>query len=250
MVDPVTRKLNLDSDAITENTRGSYPIDFIRNTVADGCGGQPKNVFFLTADAFGTLPPISRLTPEQAMYHFISGYTAKLAGTERGVAEPQATFSACFGAPFLPMHPFEYARFLKQRIERHGVDVWLVNTGWTEGPYGVGHRMSLAHTRALLRAALDGSLSEVATTPDPVFGLHVPVKCPGVPTEILQPARPGPTGRRTTRKPRVWPGCSARTSSSMPITWRPRSWQRDPKEGLIGTVSQARRVPASCPLPV
>ncbi|HEX9115350.1 MAG TPA: phosphoenolpyruvate carboxykinase (ATP) [Anaerolineae bacterium] len=187
VVDPVNRRLDLDSDSITENTRGSYPIDYIRNIVPEGCGGHARNLFFLTADAFGVLPPISKLSAEQAMYHFISGYTAKLAGTERGVVEPQATFSACFGAPFLPMHPFEYARMLKDRIARHHADVWLVNTGWTGGPYGVGHRMSLAHTRALLRAALDGDLGCAATEPEPVFGLQVPTSCADVPAEVLQP---------------------------------------------------------------
>ena len=187
IVDPVTRQLDLDDGTITENTRASYPIYYINNIVPEGRGGHPKNVFFLTADAFGVLPPISKLTPEQAMYHFISGYTAKLAGTERGVTEPLATFSACFGAPFLPMHPFRYAQMLKERIQKHNTDVWLVNTGWTGGPYGVGHRMSLAHTRALLHAALDGSLAKVPTVQDPVFGLHVPTICPGVPDDVLQP---------------------------------------------------------------
>ncbi len=149
VVDPVTGRLDLDSEAITENTRGSYPIDYISNVVLEGVGGHPGHVFFLAADAFGVLPPISALTPAQAMYHFISGYTAKLAGTERGVIEPQATFSACFGQPFLPRHPFVYAKMLQERLEQHGAQVWLVNTGWTGGPYGVGERMSLPHTRAL-----------------------------------------------------------------------------------------------------
>jgi phosphoenolpyruvate carboxykinase (ATP) len=187
VVDPATRRLDLDSDAITENTRASYPIDFIKNIVPEECGGHPRNIFFLAADAFGVLPPISRLTPEQAMYHFLSGYTAKLAGTERGVVEPTATFSACFGAPFLPMHPSEYARMLRQRIQQHGAVVWLVNTGWTGGPYGVGHRMSLAHTRALLHSALNDALAGAPTATDPVFGLHTPVQCGGVPDDILSP---------------------------------------------------------------
>ncbi len=192
VVDPVTRELDLSSDAITENTRASYPIHFIKNIVPEGCGGHPKNVFFLAADAFGVLPPISLLTPEQAMYHFISGYTARLAGTERGVTEPQATFSACFGAPFLPMHPFEYARMLRERVQAHGSHVWLVNTGWTGGPPGVGRRMSLAHTRALLHAALDGDLAGMPVTTDPIFGLRVPAHCPGLPDEILQPRETWP----------------------------------------------------------
>jgi phosphoenolpyruvate carboxykinase (ATP) len=187
VVNPATRELDLDDDSITENTRASYPIDFINNIVPSGRGGHPENVFFLAADAFGVLPPISKLTPAQAMYHFISGYTAKLAGTERGVAEPQATFSACFGAPFLPMHPSVYAQMLKERVEQHGVNIWLVNSGWTGGQYGVGHRMSLAHTRALLHAALDGSLAGVPTVEDPIFSLRAPLHCPGVPDEVLQP---------------------------------------------------------------
>jgi phosphoenolpyruvate carboxykinase (ATP) len=187
VVDPVTRALNLDSADITENTRASYPIDFIKNIEPEGCGGHPKNIFFLAADAFGVLPPIAKLTPEQAMYHFLSGYTAKLAGTERGVAEPTATFSACFGAPFLPMHPAVYAEMLRERIKAHGTAVWLVNTGWTGGPYGVGHRMSLAYTRALLHSALEGVLAGTPTMEtDPVFGLHMPTCCADVPDEVLR----------------------------------------------------------------
>ena len=187
VVDPVTRELDLDSDAKTENTRGAYPLYFIRNASETGRAGQPSNVIFLTADAFGVLPPISRITPEQAMYHFISGYTAKVAGTEVGVTEPTATFSTCFGAPFMPRHPGEYAKLLGERIERYGVRTWLINTGWTGGPYGVGHRMSIAYTRAMVRAALDGALAGVPMTTDPIFGLQVPTTCPGVPAEVLQP---------------------------------------------------------------
>ncbi len=187
VVDPVTRELDLDSDAKTENTRGAYPLYFIRNASETGRAGQPSNVIFLTADAFGVLPPISRITPEQAMYHFISGYTAKVAGTEVGVTEPTATFSTCFGAPFMPRHPGEYAKLLGERIERYGVRTWLINTGWTGGPYGVGHRMSIAYTRAMVRAALDGDLEGVPMTTDPIFGLQVPTTCPGVPAEVLQP---------------------------------------------------------------
>jgi len=186
-LDPVTRELDLDSDRITENTRGAYPLDFIGNASDTGLAGQPRNVVFLTADAFGVLPPISRLTPAQAQYHFISGYTAKLAGTEIGVKEPKATFSAGFGAPFLPRHPGEYARMLAERLDQHAAPVWLVNTGWTGGPYGTGERMNIAHTRAMVRAALGGDLDKVPTTMDPVFGIEVPTACPGVPTELLQP---------------------------------------------------------------
>ncbi|MCZ6915748.1 MAG: phosphoenolpyruvate carboxykinase [Gemmatimonadetes bacterium] len=187
VVDPGSRSIDLDDDSITENTRASYPIDFIPNHVVSGCAGNPENVIFLTADAFGVLPPISRLSPDQAMYHFLSGYTAKVAGTERGVTEPQATFSACFGAPFLPFPPRVYAEMLGQRLEKHGAACWLVNTGWTGGAYATGQRMSLAHTRAIVRAAVDGSLANAATRPDPVFGLEVPTAVPGVPDDVLIP---------------------------------------------------------------
>ena len=180
-----TRRIDLDDDSLTENTRAAYPISHIANATRDGLGGHPKNVIFLTADAFGVLPPIAKLTPEQAMYHFISGYTAKVAGTERGVTEPQATFSACFGAPFLPLHPFTYAKMLGDKIDRHGANVWLVNTGWTGGPHGVGHRMPIAHTRAMVAAALDGSLATVETRPHPVFGVQVPLHVPNVPDHVL-----------------------------------------------------------------
>ncbi len=187
VVDPDTRRANLDDDSITENTRASYPIDYITNHVPSGRAGHPKNIVFLTADAFGVLPPIARLTPEQAMYHFLSGYTAKVAGTERGVSEPQATFSACFGAPFLPLPPGRYAEMLGQLIEKHFVDCWLVNTGWTGGPFGVGQRMKLSFTRAMVRAALDGRLHKIETRLDPVFGIAVPKQVPDVPDSILDP---------------------------------------------------------------
>ena len=187
VVDPDSRAIDLDDDSITENTRASYPIHFIPNHVPSGAAGHPQNVIFLTADAFGVLPPISRLSPDQAMYHFLSGYTAKVAGTERGVTEPQATFSACFGAPFLPFPPSVYAEMLGERLEKHAAPCWLVNTGWTGGAYGTGQRMSLAHTRAMVRAALDGSLNGAATRTDPVFGFEVPTTVPGVPDEVLNP---------------------------------------------------------------
>jgi phosphoenolpyruvate carboxykinase (ATP) len=187
VVHPETGALDLDSTAITENTRGSYPITHIANIVPQGLAGHPRHIFFLAADAFGVLPPISLLTPEQAMYHFISGYTARLAGTERGVIEPQATFSACFGEPFLPMHPSVYADMLKAQMDEHPGLVWLVNTGWTGGPYGVGHRIGLAHTRALIHAALDGALTDASVVVEPVFGLRRPETCPDVPDEILDP---------------------------------------------------------------
>lgn len=187
VVDPVTREVDFDDDEITENTRASYPVHFIDNAVVPGVGGHPSCVLFLTADAFGVLPPISRLTPPQSMYHFLSGYTAKVAGTERGVTEPRATFSACFGAPFLPRHPVVYARMLGEKLRMHGSRVWLVNTGWTGGPFGVGRRIRLSHTRAMVRAALAGELDGVETAPDPVFGVEVPTTVPGVPPEVLRP---------------------------------------------------------------
>jgi phosphoenolpyruvate carboxykinase (ATP) len=188
-MDSDTRRLDLDSAAFTENTRASYPIPHIPNATRDGMGGHPRNVIFLTADAFGVLPPVAKLTTPQAMFHFLSGYTAKVAGTERGVTEPQPNFSACFGAPFLPLHPTVYDELLGKKLSEGGANVWLVNTGWSGGPFGVGSRMKLAYTRAMVRAVLDGSLSGVATTPDPVFGVHVPEACPGVPDEVLQPRR-------------------------------------------------------------
>ena len=186
-IDPVTRELDLDSEAITENTRGAYPLHFIGNADPTGIAGTPRNVVFLTADAFGVLPPISRLTREQAAYHFISGYTAKLAGTEIGIKEPAATFSAGFGAPFLPRHPGVYAHLLMDRLEQYDVPVWLVNTGWTGGPYGVGRRMNINHTRNMVRAALNGDLADVPTVIDPVFRVAVPTAVPGVPSEVLVP---------------------------------------------------------------
>lgn len=181
------RTPDYDSDAITENTRATYPTSHIDNCVQEGEGGHPNNVFFLAADAFGVLPPIARLTPEQAMYHFLSGYTAKLAGTEAGVTEPSATFSACFGAPFMVLHPFTYAKMLGECMKKHGTRLWLVNTGWSGGSYGTGSRMKIRYTRALLKAALDGSLNNVKFTRDPIFNVEVPSECPGVPVEILTP---------------------------------------------------------------
>jgi phosphoenolpyruvate carboxykinase (ATP) len=180
--------LDLDDNSLTENTRSCYPLEFIPNTAADGVGALPRNVVMLTADAFGVLPPIAKLTPAQAMYHFLSGYTARVAGTEKGLGkEPQATFSTCFGAPFLPRRPEVYGKMLAERIARDGADCWLVNTGWTGGSYGTGKRMSIHHTRALLRAALDGSLAKVEFVKDPFFGLMMPKSLPGVPSEVLNP---------------------------------------------------------------
>jgi phosphoenolpyruvate carboxykinase (ATP) len=192
VLDPDTRKVRFDDQSITENTRASYPLPYIRNHVPSGRGGHPKNIVFLTADAFGVLPPIARLSREQAMYYFLSGYTAKVAGTERGVTEPQATFSSCFGAVFLVWHPTKYADMLGTLIDQHGSDVWLVNTGWSGGPYGVGSRMKLSYTRAMVRAALSGALHDAPTDTDPVFGLAIPTDVPGVPNEVLNPRRTWP----------------------------------------------------------
>lgn len=187
ILDEATHQIDFDDGSITENTRASYPIHYIPNAVIPSRGGHPSTVVFLTADAFGVLPPISRLTPEQAMYHFLSGYTAKVAGTERGVTEPVATFSACFGAPFLPRHPGVYAEMLGKKLREHGASVWLVNTGWSGGGYGVGSRMKLSYTRAMVNAALAGGLDSVDFAPDPVFGMDVPTSIPGVPSEVLRP---------------------------------------------------------------
>ncbi|WP_033919820.1 phosphoenolpyruvate carboxykinase [Sphingomonas sp. 37zxx] len=187
VMDPATRILDLDDATLAENSRAAYPIDFIPNASADNMGPVPRNIVMLTADAFGVLPPIARLTPDQAMYHFLSGYTAKVAGTEMGVTEPEATFSTCFGAPFMPRHPSVYGNLLKQRIARGQVDCWLVNTGWTGGKYGVGSRMPIKATRALLNAALDGSLNDGDFRTDPNFGFEVPVSVPGVDSAILNP---------------------------------------------------------------
>jgi phosphoenolpyruvate carboxykinase (ATP) len=187
VLDPVTRKVKFDIASITENTRASYPLHYIPNHVASGRAGHPKNVVFLTADAFGVLPPIARLTREQAMYYFLSGYTAKVAGTERGLKEPEATFSACFGAVFLVWHPSRYAELLGELLDQHRASVWLVNTGWSGGPYGVGKRMKLAYTRTMVRAALAGKLDKVEYRSDPLFGLSVPVSVNEVPTEVLSP---------------------------------------------------------------
>jgi phosphoenolpyruvate carboxykinase (ATP) len=189
VVDEETREVDYDDGSITENTRAAYPVDFIPGAVIPGVGGHPGQILFLTADAFGVLPPIARLSREQAMYHFISGYTSKLAGTEKGVTEPKATFSACFGAPFLPLPPTRYAEMLGERMERHRAGVWLVNTGWTGGPYGEGKRMDLPHTRAMVHAVLNGGFDETTFTPQPIFGVEIPDRCPGVPSEVLDPRR-------------------------------------------------------------
>jgi phosphoenolpyruvate carboxykinase (ATP) len=215
-IDTATRRLDLDSDLLTENTRAAYPISHIPNATRTGMGGHPTTIVMLTADAFGVLPPVARLTPAQAMYHFLSGYTAKVAGTERGVVEPQATFSACFGSPFMALNPVVYARLLAEKIARYQVQVWLINTGWSGGPYGTGQRMKLAYTRAMVRAALDGTLARVPVTPDPVFGLQVPQSCPEVPAEVLQP-------RATWKDPQAYDAQARRLAEMFAKNFQPFS---------------------------
>lgn len=191
--DPVTRLIDLDDDAFTENTRASYPLKYIDNAVPEKMGGHPKNIILLTCDASGVMPPIARLTPDQALYHFISGYTSKVGGTEIGLGEePEITFSACFGAPFMVHHPSFYADLLKRKINRYGVNCWLLNTGWVGGPYGVGKRISIHYTRTMLEAALTGKLLEVEYSTDPVFGFQVPTTCPGMPDKVLNPTASWP----------------------------------------------------------
>jgi phosphoenolpyruvate carboxykinase (ATP) len=187
-IDAASRQVDLDDATLTENTRASYPIRYVENAVLRGTAGHPRNIMMLALDAFGILPPISKLSSEQSMYHFLTGYTAKAAGTERGMGkEPQITFSPCFGAPFLPLPPEVYAKLLGERIREHKINCWLVNTGWTGGPFGVGERMKISHTRAMIRAALQGALDDVSTWEDPIFRLRVPVSCEGVPENILNP---------------------------------------------------------------
>ena len=186
-IDPRTGRIDLDDGTLTENTRAAYPISHIPNATRDGLAGHPTNIIMLTADAFGVMPPIARLTPDQAMYYFLSGYTAKVAGTERGITEPTATFSTCFGAPFMALSPSVYSKLLGERVAKHGSAVWLVNTGWTGGPYGTGERMPIAMTRAMISAALDGSLTNVETRKEPLFGFDIPVKIEGVDDSVLDP---------------------------------------------------------------
>jgi len=181
------RNLNFDSDILTENTRAAYPIDYIPGSVIPSKAGHPEVILFLTADAFGVLPPISKLNKEQAMYHFLSGYTSKLAGTERGITEPEATFSTCFGEPFLPLPPARYAEMLGEKITKHNVRVYLVNTGWSGGPYGVGQRIKIAYTRAMVTAAINGSIENADFVEDSIFGLNIPTEIEGVPNEVLFP---------------------------------------------------------------
>jgi phosphoenolpyruvate carboxykinase (ATP) len=188
VIEEATREIDYKNSSLTENTRAVYPLDIIPNASRTGTAGHPTNIIFLTADAFGVLPPIAKLTPEQASYYFLSGYTAKVAGTERGLTEPEATFSTCFGAVFMTLEPNVYGRLLAEKIRRHQPNVWLVNTGWTGGAYGVGHRISIAYTRAIIDAALGGALDNVEYQEDPIFGVSVPTEVPGVPSEVLIPS--------------------------------------------------------------
>mgnify|MGYP005848719839 CR=1 FL=1 len=185
--DTTTGRIDLNDDSLTENTRASYPISHIKNATREGRCGHPRNIIFLTCDAFGVLPPVAKLTPEQAVYHFLSGYTAKVAGTEKGVTEPSATFSTCFGAPFMALPPRIYAQLLQEKIARHQVNVWLINTGWTGGPHGLGERIKIVYTRAIVNAVLEGALENIPAQTEPFFGLPVPTACPGVPAEMLDP---------------------------------------------------------------
>ena len=182
-----TRAVDYDCESITENTRCAYPVDYIPDVVIPGVAGHPKTIVFLTADAFGVLPPIAKLDKYQAIYHFLSGYTSKLAGTERGITSPETTFSTCFGSPFLPLSPLVYAKLLGEKIEKHNTNVFLINTGWSGGPYGVGKRMSIPYTRAMVTAAIEGLLENVEFELDPIFNVYVPTSCPGVPAEVLKP---------------------------------------------------------------
>ncbi|MEO8962269.1 MAG: phosphoenolpyruvate carboxykinase (ATP), partial [Ginsengibacter sp.] len=182
-----TNQIDFSSRQITENTRVSYPLDFIPNAAHPSVGDVPKNIFLLTADAYGILPPVSKITATQAMYQFLSGYTAKVAGTEQGIVEPKPAFSACFGSPFIPLHPLKYATMFGQKIEEHGVNVWMINTGWSGGPYGIGKRIKLSYTRAMITAAMEGKLTDMAYEPTDVFKMKIPKECPGVPSDILNP---------------------------------------------------------------
>ena len=203
---PGTNQIDFDNGSITENTRVSYPLHFISNAQEPSIGGLPRNIFFLTCDAFGVLPPISKLTPGQAMYQFISGYTAKVAGTEAGVTEPKPTFSACFGAPFLPLHPGKYAEMLGKKMQEHKVNVWMINTGWTGGPHGTGSRMKLKYTRAMITAVLEGKLDQAMYETHPVFGMSIPLECPGVPSEVLNPRKTWADGNSYDQKAKYLAG--------------------------------------------
>jgi phosphoenolpyruvate carboxykinase (ATP) len=221
VVDPETRVIDFDDASITDNTRISYPIEFIDNVKETCTGGHPRNIVLLTCDAFGVLPPVSKLTSEQAMYYFITGYTAKVAGTEVGVTEPQETFSSCFGAAFLVWPPAKYAQILAHKIQQHGSQAWLVNTGWTGGGYGVGSRIELKHTRAIIDAIHDGSLRETETSCNPFFGLHVPKDCEGVPSELLEPAK-------TWQDVEAYRAAAERLAAAFEVNYAKHVKERDP----------------------
>jgi phosphoenolpyruvate carboxykinase (ATP) len=215
-----SRRLDLDDDSLTENTRGAYHISAIPNAMLTGLGDHPSAVIFLTCDAFGVFPPVSRLTPEQAMYHFISGYTARVAGTEKGITEPAPVFSACYGAPFMPLHPQRYAQLLGERLAQHGTGVWLINTGWTGGPYGEGMRIKIPYTRAMVNAVLDGKLDDVPTWEHPIFRVQVPERCPGIPAAILNP-------RNTWRNPDAYDAQSRKVAAMFRENFRKLSDEVD-----------------------
>ena len=239
-LDPELRIPDFDDDSKTENTRIAYPLHFIANASTTGRAGHPKNVIMLTCDAFGVLPPIAKLDPAQAMYHFLSGYTAKVAGTEKGVTEPQATFSTCFGAPFMPLHPTVYGNLLRDLVARHHVDCWLVNTGWTGGKVGVGRRMPIRVTRRLLSAVLDGSLHKAAFRTDPHFGLAVPEQVPGVEPHILDPIKTWRSKGEFAETARSrWCRCSATTSRSSKTT--PTSMSAPPLRRRASPWSESTR---------
>ena len=253
VIDEQTREPDYDDNSRTENTRVTYPVEFIEDARIPSVAGHPRNVIFLTADAYGVLPPVSRLSPEQAQYYFVNGYTSKLAGTEAGVTEPQPNFSPCFGGPFLPRPPKVYADWLARRVEEHHAHVWLLNTGWTGGPYGVGSRFKLAWTRAFVQAILDGSLADVPMTEHPVFGLQMPTSCPGVPSEVLDPRN---TWRdpvaydagHGTRPPLPRERRELRSSGGGACRWSPRLSQRFAPAASAATTTRAscRKRPRLC----
>ena len=245
-----TRHVDLDDASLTENTRGAYPITQIPNMALSGKGGHPKNIIMLTCDAFGVLPPLAQLTPEQAMYYFISGYTAKVAGTEAGVTKPEATFSACFGAPFMALPPLTYAKLLGERIAKHNVAVWLVNTGWSGGPYGEGQRIKLSFTRAMVKAVLSGAIKEANMNRDPIFGISVPLSCPGVPSEILAPRNTWKDPLAYDKKARELAGMFERNFKENAADAPNEVREAGPKSAPNAETPEARPASALAPVPV
>ena len=232
IIDNETRRLDLDDDSLTENTRAAYPITHLDNFVASGVGGHPKNIVFLTADAFGVMPPLARLNSQQALYYFLSGYTAKVAGTEKGMGrEPIATFSTCFGLPFLPLPPTVYSGQLREKLEKHKVDCWLVNTGWSGGPYGEGERMKIGYTRAMIHAALSGGLNSVPTEADPIFRVAVPTSCPDVPPEVLKPRNTWKDGEAYDRMAMKLAGMFQENFKAFKEDVSEEVWEAGPKAG-------------------